>query len=352
GDFAATPVTCSLTTPIAANSSCTINVTFTPTALGARTGTLTVLTGSSAYPSLTAALTGTGAAVASTLVTLTPTTANFGSINQGSTSTAQTFTITNTAPTSLTIGSFSVSGDFAATLNTCSLSTPLAGGASCTINVTFTPTATGARAGALTVLTSSIYYPALTATLTGTGLATTTPSYTLTSTPPTSSVTVSAGSPANIVLTVTPVNGYTGTVTVNCVGLNVTGVACPGKSVNLGAATPLTLTITTTSRVLGAGIGLLDLHRPWMLTLVILFGLVLAMLLFGARNHRLLRGAGLFALLFALLAAGNGCGKGGSAPVSTTNPNGTPAGQYTFSITATDGVTANTKTLPYTLIVQ
>src|SRR5438270_9045958 len=66
-----------------------------------------------------------------------------------------TVTLTNTGTAALTIDSFAASGDFAATstgASACPASpATLAAGGNCTINVTFTPTASGARTGTLSV---------------------------------------------------------------------------------------------------------------------------------------------------------------------------------------------------------
>src|SRR5205814_1022856 len=70
-------------------------------------------------------------------------------------SSAQTVTLKNSGTGSLTISSIGLTGtnagDFAQT-NTCpSSSSTLAPGASCTISVTFTPTATGSRSASVTI---------------------------------------------------------------------------------------------------------------------------------------------------------------------------------------------------------
>jgi hypothetical protein len=65
----------------------------------------------------------------------------------GSTSAAQTVTVTNTSAAAITVNSVGVTGDFADT-TTCASS--IAAGGSCTISVTFTPTVAGGRTGALT----------------------------------------------------------------------------------------------------------------------------------------------------------------------------------------------------------
>ena len=67
----------------------------------------------------------------------------------GLTSAAQTVTLTNPGTLPLTVSSISVSGSFSQT-NNCGAS--LAAGSSCTIAVSFTPTAPGAQLGSLTIL--------------------------------------------------------------------------------------------------------------------------------------------------------------------------------------------------------
>ena len=81
---------------------------------------------------------------------------NFGSQNVGTTSSPQTLTLTNAGGGTLTISSIMISGDFAQTDN-CGSS--LAPGASCTFNVTFTPTAYGTRIGSITVTDSALGSP-------------------------------------------------------------------------------------------------------------------------------------------------------------------------------------------------
>ncbi len=155
-------------TSIAAGATCVVSVKFAPTATGSATGTLTVASNAS-NPSLTVALTGTGTAVATATLTATPTSLAFGNQTVNTTAAAKTVTITNTGTASATIGSITVSGAYAQT-NNCGGSV-IAGG-TCTVNVTFTPTATGASNGTLTV-SSNATNPSLTVALTGTGTAAT-----------------------------------------------------------------------------------------------------------------------------------------------------------------------------------
>src|SRR5438270_13916950 len=102
--------------------------------------------GNAAGSPQTVALSGNGTGPG---VGLAPTSLDFGNQLLATTSTAMTVTLTNTGTAALTINSFAASGDFAATstgASACPTSpTTLAAGGNCTINVTFTPTALGAR---------------------------------------------------------------------------------------------------------------------------------------------------------------------------------------------------------------
>jgi hypothetical protein len=147
-------------------STCTVTVTFAPTAAGARTGLLTVTTDSASDNSLTVHLAGNGLA---TPATLTPTSADFGDVVLGSSSAARSFTWTNTSSVALTVSSVNLTGDFSIAASTCN--TSVAAGASCTVSVTFKPTALNLRTGVLTIASNSSADSTLTASLTGTGLS-------------------------------------------------------------------------------------------------------------------------------------------------------------------------------------
>src|SRR5262249_15854590 len=129
---------------LAVNASCTINVTFTPSATGSRTAAVT-LTDNAANSPQTIALTAT-AVTPAPAITQNP--ANLSSRNQnvGAPSAAHPALHTAPATAALTISNIALTGtnsaDFAQT-NNCPAS--LAANTSCTINVTFTPSATGSR---------------------------------------------------------------------------------------------------------------------------------------------------------------------------------------------------------------
>ncbi len=158
GDFSQTN-TCG--SSVAAGAFCTISVTFKPTGSGQRTGTVTV-TDNASPTTQTASLTGTGAGPGATL---SPASLTFATQAVGTNSSAQTVTLKNTGTAVLTISSITISGDFSQT-HTCS--TTLAVGSSCSISVTFKPTASGTRTGVLSVSDNAV--PATqTVSLTGTG---------------------------------------------------------------------------------------------------------------------------------------------------------------------------------------
>ncbi|MFG3588709.1 choice-of-anchor D domain-containing protein [Streptomyces sp. NPDC047990] len=98
-------------------------------------------------------------------VTATPGALNFGSVATGSTSAAQTVTVSNPTNSAAAVSSITASGDYSQT-NTCGSS--IAANGSCTVSVKFAPTATGSRTGTLTVNAGGT---TSTVSLSGTGTA-------------------------------------------------------------------------------------------------------------------------------------------------------------------------------------
>jgi len=108
---------------------------------------------------------GTGGSPGSATLSASPASLSFGNQAEGSTSSAQTVTISNTGSAAAAITSLAAAAPFAQT-STCGAT--LAAGASCTASVTFRPTSTGAASGALTVA-SNASDSTLTVALSGTG---------------------------------------------------------------------------------------------------------------------------------------------------------------------------------------
>ena len=99
-------------------------------------------------------------------LSVSPSSLSFGSVATGSSSAAKTVTVTNTGSTGVEIDNVTASGPFTET-DTCG-GTLLAGGASCTVNAVFTPTATGAQSGTLTIASLAANNP-VNVSLSGTG---------------------------------------------------------------------------------------------------------------------------------------------------------------------------------------
>jgi hypothetical protein len=108
--------------------------------------------------------------VLSPVVSLSPSSVSFGSQVVGFGTSTQTVTLTNTGAAVLYLDNFSTSGDFALANDLCS-ARGIAIGASCTFDVTFTPTAGGVRLGTVSIPTLNTSVSPVTLPLDGTGVA-------------------------------------------------------------------------------------------------------------------------------------------------------------------------------------
>jgi uncharacterized repeat protein (TIGR03803 family) len=157
--FAISSNTCGAT--LAPKGKCTVSVTFTPDQLGTLTGTL-AFTDSAPYSPQAVALYGAGVMPA----TLTPASASFPEEKLNKTSKPKTFKLENKLTTTLGDIVISTTGEFVVSATTCGSSLGVKG--SCTISVTFTPTASGTANGVLGVSYNSPSSP-VTSDLTGIG---------------------------------------------------------------------------------------------------------------------------------------------------------------------------------------
>jgi hypothetical protein len=278
---------------------------------------------------------------------LSPASLAFPSQTVGSSSNPTPVTLTNSGAVTLTVSSVTLSGtnagEFTET-NNCATVQPLT---SCTINVTFTPTAAGAASANLIIADNAGSGSQL-AALSGTGKAA--PDFTIgMASGGSSSSTISAGQTATFGLALTPAGSFSGTVNLTC-GLTPAVTPAPvcavpaSVSVTGGSAAPVTVTVATTaagsadgvpSAILPPSTGLL----AWALALS-----AWGFLLVGKRRRPLRSAA---AIVLALIALA-GCGS--SSTLHSTGSKGTPAGTYTATITATSGSLSHQTTL--TVIVQ
>jgi predicted dienelactone hydrolase len=149
---------------LAPGANCTIDVTFKPTHIGPRTASVTITDNAAGSPQMIA-LSGAGV-VSGPNATFSPTASlTFATQVVGTTSTTQSVTLSDYGTAALSISSIVASGDFNQT-HTCG--SRLAAGASCTINLTFSPTQIGTRTGTLTITDDAPGSPQQ-VSLTGTG---------------------------------------------------------------------------------------------------------------------------------------------------------------------------------------
>jgi len=151
-------------TSVTAGASCTITVTFKPTAAGLQSATISIADSGGGSPQ-SIVLGGSG-----TQLKLSTSALTFAQTLVGATSAAQVVTVTNVSSGAMGVTSIALTGvnpgDFIQS-NNCG--TSIAAGASCTITVTFKPTATGTRTANVSLTDAAVGSPQI-VKLTGTGL--------------------------------------------------------------------------------------------------------------------------------------------------------------------------------------
>ena len=218
---------------LGAGGTCTISVTFQPTARGIRSGTLTL---SSNAPETPPSVSLSGAGIGP-VASLSPSSLTFAPQTVSTTSSSQNVTLSNTGDATLDISNVTASGNFAET-NNCA--TTLSAGAHCTVSVTFTPTAAGALTGTLTVADDASNGSPQTTSLSGTGA-----DFSLGASP--SSVTVTHGNSVNVVLTVSALGGsFNSNVNLACSAGLPKGANC---SFSPGGVTPGSSSATSTMKI-------------------------------------------------------------------------------------------------------
>ena len=344
GDFAG--ATLSQCPSLAVGSEpCVFQITFTPTANGTRTGAVTFTDNATGSPQ-TVTLTGTGGTSTGT-VSVTPSSLTFAAQALNTISPPQTVTVANTGNVPVGLTALGITAPFAIVsgegAGTCTSETNLAVEASCTINVTFTPTAAGAATGALSVSDNATGSPQMVA-LSGTGGQ----SAVTISIPPGGSTTATTtpGGTAFYGLTITGGPGVTGTVQLGCL---------PSSNLITCQVVPSSITLTGTPVQIAFGIqtfcqGSTNTGATLPFNVDGKFGWPIVILAFAGmlwtlqRNRRL---ALTFAMIMLMTLGSGACA---SLP---KGPNGaTPAGTYTLTLTTT--LNGQTQTLNnfLTLVVK
>ncbi|MBS1813382.1 MAG: choice-of-anchor D domain-containing protein [Acidobacteria bacterium] len=319
GDFVVTQDNCSGKS-VAAAGTCTIAVAFKPTALGTRTGSVSVDYSGTGTP---AVLTGTGVPALES----TPVSIDFGKLDVTATSTPQLVTVTNNTPNAIALNPVAVTGDYIAT--GCAGAIPAYG--KCSISVSFHPMATGPRAGTVMLAATNPALGSISATLNGTGV-----DFAITVNPDSGSVI--AGYDISTTGAVTSIAGYSGTVQLSCTMDSAGSTCTPGTtSLAVSSTSMFPVNITTTAKYTVIGYG--GLGGGLLLTL---FGTGGGLLLWlRRRDARGLARAAVFVLLASVLGFGaTGC----SGKLPDLNSPYTAPGSYTYTITATDGILTHSAT--------
>ncbi|MGA7854287.1 MAG: choice-of-anchor D domain-containing protein [Candidatus Acidiferrales bacterium] len=330
---------------------CTFQIAFKPTAAGTRTGAITFTDNATGSPQ-TVTLTGTAVNGPAT-VTVSPTSLTFASQTVGSTSPAQNVTVTNTGTGPVNFTSFSITGESSGSFALASSGTSpcnpigtLAANTSCTIGVTFTPTATGEFTAILSIADNATGSPQL-VSLNGTGNN----SPVIITIPPGGSATGTAtpGGTAYFGLQITGAPGVTGTVQFGCtpssptISCNVipSSIVLTGKPIEIAFGVQTYCTGATNAGFAPSAPGSWPAGGIALLLLSLgLGGLAWAM----QRNRRV---ALTFAVLMLVALGTAACGSLAKGPNGATPPG-------TYSLTLTTTFNGQTQTMPnfLTLVVQ
>ena len=347
-------------TAVAAGQSCTINVTITPTgAAGSRSAAISVTDDAAGSPH-SVNITGTAG---TPTAALNPTSLAFPSTAVGTTSAAQTITLTNNGDAPTLVTGAAISGtnaaDFAVATNTCGIAGGILPTANCTISVTYKPSTGGAESATLTIA-DNVGTGSQTVALTS---AASTLSLTVKVTDASPSQTVTAGATATYNLSVSGNQSVTAAITCTGAPTAATCSASPASvAVTAAAAGTFKVSVTTTARgeMVPFNQPSTKMQPPTFLqiapmasiALLFMIAVMLGWMQNEAGRARTLRVALSLALILMPIAAATvlvGCGGGGSTPPPPP-ASGTPAGTYTLTVAATSGTTTATTAL--TLVVN
>ena len=228
---------------LGAGASCQLTVIFKPLAAGNRSASISVSDNAAGNPhSVPVAGTATQAAVS-----ISPANVNFANQLVGTASPPVPITVTNTGTGALVIASISFSGTNPADFtqkNTCT--PPVAPAATCLINVTFAPTAVGARTATMVLADNASNAPqSVPLTATAMNFAIDPPNVGATS------ATVTAGQTATYQLNLQSIDGFAGPVTLTCsgapAGATCTVIPTP-VTLAANATAPFQVQVSTTAR--------------------------------------------------------------------------------------------------------
>jgi hypothetical protein len=320
-------------------SSCTAQVVFKPAAAGPIAAVLNISSSTPGVMAVQVPLNGSGQLA--TGLSATPAQLSFTpAVGMGLASSAQTVTITNSSSLAITGLTLKATAPFAVAQSSCTGS--LGPGASCSADIVFAPSATGAATGTFMASSSEVSTPA-TVALSGTGF-----DFTVAPLGPASAA-VSSGQQADFKLLITP-KGAGGSFSFQC-GSLPSYASClfspATEDLDANVQGNAGVQIYTGNSNLTAGVHPLSASPHWPM-LCALFVLPLA--LFRRRKISLL------VLLTVLLSAGISSCAGAMGGTGDTGPSSgqsgtktTPAGTYSIPVTVTSTGISRSTTLTLTV---
>ena len=345
GDFSDSTSACSGAV-LAPNSSCTISVTFSPSAAGERSETISIADDALGSPQIIQ-VSGNATPAPAPAVTISPNPLNFPATTQGTKGSTLNAVVTNAGTATLHISAVNLAGsntaDFSNSTSAC-VGAALAPNATCSISVTFAPLSTGPRSETISLTDDASDSPQV---IQASGTAN--PAISLGAAPSGStSATVSAGATAQFNLQLTPGSGFVGNVTFTCTGAPA-NASCqtPGSLMISGAGSvPFTVSVTTSGPAHSPFLPPMILRRPpglpvafWPAGLLLL---LIGFLVFKRDARFRLARRPLMALASicsaaAILLGAAGCGGGSAQSVTVTAPPPpgvvTPQGTSTLTVT-------------------
>ena len=325
-------------TALAPNANCSFSVTFSPTTAGLESASLNISDNAPSSPQ-SISLSGIGVAPAPSLA-FSPGSLTFNPIAQGIAEGPQSIQVTNIGSAALHISNIALGGanpgDFSAS-NNCTAA-PIGVNASCSIGVSFTPQATGARSASLTLTDDAPNSPQ-TIFVQGTGAT----AFQLGTSPQSAlNATVTAGQTAQYNLLLTPGTGFNGSVSISCTGAPI-AAACSlaPSSIAVSSSNPVAFSAKITTTGPAVGLAPFEHTRPptgRLSPLLIVFSVVLLLLFLTRRRLTFLNARIVYALALVSIcgAAFAGCGGGYSSPPPPV-PLVTPKGNYVITVSASTG---------------
>jgi hypothetical protein len=323
---------------LAASTSCSVGVVFTPGGTGSNGALLSVSSSTAHVAAVGVPINGyaqvTGGMAAS------PSAVSFGTMALGQTPAAQTVTITNGTGYQIAAPTLAVTSPFTIASNTCTVA--MMPSATCTVMVNFAASPVGTYSGTLTVTSTSVAQPlsvAITASvfdfsvaLSGSG-----------------SQTVVGGQSASYTMTITAASGLQGTYSYSYIcGTLPSYALCTfnptSATTTAGTAAYVTISIST-----GKAKGALNGGPAVWLERSIAYALLLVPFVLARRRRSM---ALLLVLLVAVLAM-NGCATAGISGTSSSGSGSsttTPAGTYSIPVTVTSTGMSHSITLSLTVL--